>query len=143
MKYKFLALLVILCLALCACNNAGGEAPAGGESGTPATNASGEAVPTNSADSPSDPAKDPEPTDKGLFETENEIDPLATLPHSFGSIVLPEDEFGDDIEGIPSSRPLDETIPEGSEPAPTEAPSKPNTNYNPPITLPEDVFDDA
>ena len=127
---------MILCLALCACNNAGEEAPTAGDpSNAPTSNVTGEETPAESGETPTDSAEDPEPTDKGLFVTDPE--PVLTLPHSFGAVVLPEEEFGDDIEGISSSRPLDETVPDDSEPAAT----KPNTSYNPPVTLPEDVFD--
>lgn len=128
---------MILCLALCACNNAGEETPTTGEtSNAPTTNVTDGAASTDPVDTPTEP--EAEPTDKGLFTTDPEV--VITLPSSFQGIVLPELEL-DDEEGIASSRPLDETIPEGSEPAPTEAPSKPSSGPGY-VTLPDHIFDD-
>ncbi len=129
MKFKFILLLVALCFALCACGN---NQDAG----------SNTEPPSNDNATTADVA---EPTDKGLFVTEDVDDEFLKLPSDFESVQLPDDEFGDDVTGIFSSNPItesSETEPEETQEtvADTE-PSKPYYGNLGPNDLPDDVFE--
>lgn len=65
-----------------------------------------------------------------------------TTPDGDWVIELPEDEFGDDVEGILSSRPIGSDVPDATEPVITDPPvtENPNSNLGPNET-PEDVFE--
>ena len=134
MKYRFLVLLIalsiILSMALCACNNADDQTP-GTENSTDSGNAPADVIDPTEADA--------EPTDKGLFVTDPAVD-VPTLPYSGNPATLPELEFGDDIEGVSSSRPLvtepEETVEETEATEPVSIPSYGDD----PATLPDDDF---
>ena len=126
MKLRSIVLLTALCLiaafALCAC---GGSKP------------QSTAAPTVTEGST-------EPTEKGLFVTEDP-DNFFTLPEEFQGMTLPEHEFGDDIEGVFESHPVTEPS-ETEEPEVTEAPEAtdaPTPSSEPwhPDVLPEHVFE--
>ena len=124
MKIKFFVLALVLCLSLCvlcAC----------GDSETTPTEADTTPVATEAQENP---------TDKGLFVTEDPDDLPITFPEDMQGVVLPEIELDDSL-GVFSSEPITdpvETEPEATEPA-TEAPVA--TSWSPDV-LPEDVFED-
>lgn len=115
MKMKFFLLLIVLCLALCAC---------GGNNTDPTT--SGDTAPEITA----------EPTNKGLFVDGELDDEFFTLPEEFQGIELPVIEFDDDETVVLNSRPLTEpteTDPDETEEtaAPTEAPTQSQGSLGP------------
>ena len=127
MKMKFLIFALILCLTVtvfCAC---------GGKDVDPTEAPTAAPGVTDAAD---------EPTDKGIFVTEDSSgDSFITLPSDLQGIELPPDEFGDDVTGVFESHPI--TEPEETEPEETKQETNPPapTAWDPDV-LPEDVFED-
>lgn len=126
MKMKFLIFTLILCLTLtafCACGGKDVDPTEAPTTAPEATEAAGE------------------PTDKGIFATEDDIEHLFTLPEDMQGIDLPEDVFGEDITGIFESHPI--TEPEETDTQETEKPTDPPapTVFDPDL-LPEHIFED-
>ena len=135
MKSRFFVLLIVLfivlSMALCACNGTSEGNPTTTDNNTSQSAGDLETLP-NSTD------VQVEPTDKGLFITEPEEFDF-TLPSDIPSVELPEVELGDDDEGILTSRPVNETVPEAETTAATTAPSSGNAGSD---VLPEHVLDE-
>ena len=145
MKIKFFVLALVLCLAaalLCACGGDSESNPSQGS--TPSVTDPADNPATNPANDPTVSATEnsPEPTDKGIFVPENDIENMLTFPEELEGLTLPEVVFGDDIEGVFESHPV--TDPNNTEPDETapEPATSPYPTYADEDVLPEHIFED-
>ena len=155
MKFRVISLILLLCLALCACNSASDPVVTD---------------PTNTPSATEPQAIDPEPavqitdpdtgipsltvTPEGTGNPEDALDDIWGEFWEGGGIVLPEDEFSDEdmspMQTTPTTEPADsgEDLPANPESGedPTEVTTPPTTeaaqNNGGEATLPEDVFED-
>lgn len=149
MNIKILCVIAAIALILCACGSAPSSDPKqpGNQSGTNQTpgdsTGTGDNTPENPSANPSEDAG--EETFDSYFNPDDDNpgeEIIITLPESIQGITLPHDEFDEDDEGVLSSKPVGEEVPEVTEPTITEAPTEPAEPSKPPMTLPEDVFEE-
>ena len=146
MKIKFFVLALVLCLSatlLCACGGDNTEPTQAPETTPSATNPA-----TNPTDDPTASATEtsPEPTDKGIFIPDDDIENMLTFPEELEGLTLPEVVFGDDVEGVFESHPVNNpqsTESDESTPEETQEPAtSPFPTYADEDVLPEHIFED-